>query len=72
MARNWNRFLLDRLRYRGHELTIVWDRPDGQRAYPQFEEGFTLLVDGSPAFRRTELGHVAYNLTTKELREGAP
>ncbi|GIW43604.1 MAG: hypothetical protein KatS3mg077_0886 [Candidatus Binatia bacterium] len=72
MARHWDRFLLHRLRYRGHELTIVWDRPDGQRAYPQFEEGFTLLVDSRPAFRRTELAHVSYNLTTKELREGAP
>ncbi len=69
LANQWERFLLDRLRYRGHDLTIVWDRPDGRRAYPQFEEGFSLFVDGTLAFRRAELGHLLYNLVTGELRE---
>ncbi len=72
LASKWERFLLDRLRYRGHELTIVWDRPDGQRAYPQFEEGFTVLVDGEQAFHRSTLGHVLYHLRTRELREAEP
>lgn len=71
LAKRWERFLLDGVRYRGHELTIVWDRPNGQRAYPQFEEGFSLFVDGVPAFHRAELGHIMYNLATKELREAS-
>ncbi|MCX8072733.1 MAG: hypothetical protein N3C12_09815 [Candidatus Binatia bacterium] len=72
LAKRWDRFLLDRLRYRGHDLTIVWDRPDGQRAYPQFDEGFSLLIDGALAFRRDDLGHVLYYPATKEFREVRP
>lgn len=69
LATAWSRFLLDRLRYRGHDLTIVWDQPDGQRAYSQFEEGFSVLVDGKPVFHRPQLGHVIVHLRTGELRE---
>jgi hypothetical protein len=58
LASGWDRFLLDRLRYRGHELTIVWDRPDGKRAYPQFDEGFSLYADGKRLFHSEELRHV--------------
>ncbi len=70
LAREWDRFLLDRLRYRGHDLTIVWDRPDGQRAYPKFDEGFSLYLDGERLFHDTELRHVLVHAYTKEVRDG--
>lgn len=69
LATTWSRFLLDRLRYRGHDLTIVWDQPDGQRAYPQFEEGFSVLADGKRLFHGPELRHVVVHLQTGELRD---
>ena len=54
MAREWPYFLLDRLRYRGHDLTIVWDRPDGQVRYDGYPEGFSLYIDGALAFTRAD------------------
>jgi hypothetical protein len=33
LARQWSYFLLDGLRYRGHDLTILWDQPDAQAHY---------------------------------------
>ena len=42
MALQWKYFLLDRLRYRNHDLTIVWDQPDGQARYSGYPEGFSL------------------------------
>jgi hypothetical protein len=60
-ALSWSHFLLDRLRYHGKDLTIVWDQPDGRRQYPDLPEGFSLFVDGKLAFTRTLLGSVLYD-----------
>ena len=54
----WDYFCLDGIRYRGHTLTIVWDR-DGQRYHQG--RGLTLLVDGHPAANRKELGAITLN-----------
>ena len=61
MARRWTHFALDRLRYRQHDLTIIWDQPDGQPHYAGYPEGFSLYIDDELAFTRPELGHVIYD-----------
>lgn len=63
-ALEWDHFLLDRLRYRGRDLTVVWDRPDGTRHYPALPEGFSLYVDGRAAFNRPVIGHVIFDPAT--------
>jgi hypothetical protein len=67
LAQRWDYFLLDRLRYRDHDLTIVWDRPDGQVRYSGLPEGFSLLIDGQIAFTRPSLDHLRYDPTSKAL-----
>ncbi len=57
-ADKWNYFCLDGVSYRGHVLTIIWDR-DGQRYHQG--SGLTLLVDGQRQAHRADLG----KLTTK-------
>ncbi len=49
----WDWFCLDGVPYHGHRLTILWDRT-GTR-YRQ-GSGLTVLVDGKPAARRSDLG----------------
>ena len=68
MAREWSYFLLDGLRYHGHDLTIVWDRPDGQVRYTGYPEGFSLYIDGALAFTRPDIGHVVYDPATREVK----
>jgi len=60
-ALRWTHFMLDRLRYRGHDLTIVWDQPDGHVRYDHYPEGFSLYVDGKQAFTRERLAHLLYD-----------
>jgi len=63
-ATQWDHFVLERLRYHGRDLTIVWDRPDGQLRYSGYPEGFSLYIDGRRIFTRTYLGHVIYDPAT--------
>jgi hypothetical protein len=66
-ALEWDYFLLDRLRYRGHDLTVVWDRPNGEVQYAAFPEGFSLYIDGESAFTRPEMAHVIFDPRTKTV-----
>jgi hypothetical protein len=67
-AREWPYFALDRLRLRGRELTIVWDRPnDGSVRYQGRPEGFSLWVDGELAFTRPTLDPVVYDPVQKKV-----
>lgn len=66
-ALEWDYFLLDRLRYHGHDLSIVWDRPNGSTQYASFPEGFSLYIDGELAFTRPELGHVIFDPQTRTV-----
>lgn len=68
-ATQWQYFLLDRLRYHGKDLTIVWDQPDGQPRYAGYGEGFSLYIDGRLAFTREHLGHVLYDPDTGAVAE---
>lgn len=54
----WQYFCLDGVAYRGHTLTILWDR-DGQHYHQG--KGLTLLVDGKPVANRNDLGTLKYN-----------
>jgi hypothetical protein len=67
MARDWEYFMLDGLRYRDHDLTIVWDRPDGRVRYEGFPEGFSLYIDNQLAFTRPGLAHVLYDPSKQAL-----
>jgi hypothetical protein len=71
LARQWPYFLLDRLRYRGHDLTIIWDRPDGDRRYASYPEGFSLARDGQLLFTLAALDHVVYDPLTEAVATGA-
>jgi len=68
-ALHWTYFLLDRLRYHGKDLTIVWDQPDGTVRYAGHPEGFSLYLDGKLAFTRDRLGHVIYDPATGTVEE---
>ncbi len=51
-------FRLRGVPYHGHSLDITWDRPNGERAYSDAPEGYTLTVDGEQVFTQAELGPV--------------
>ena len=51
----WDYFCLDNVNYRGHVLTIIWDK-DGQRYHQG--TGLTLLVDGKVVANRKGLGEL--------------
>jgi hypothetical protein len=53
----WDYFCLDGISYRGHSLTIVWDK-DGQRYHQG--TGLTLMVDGEVVANRKEIGLLRY------------
>jgi hypothetical protein len=68
-ALRWPYFLLDRVRYHGEDLTIVWDQPDGQVRYNGRPEGFSLYIDGKRAFTRDHLGHFIFDPATGAVDE---
>ena len=53
----WDYFCLDGVSYRGHSLTIIWDK-DGQRYHQG--TGLTLMVDGTVVANRKDLGKLTY------------
>ena len=53
----WNYFCLDGVNYRGHILTILWDK-DGQRYHQGV--GLTLMVDGKVVANRQDIGKLTY------------
>jgi hypothetical protein len=58
--RTWDYFAADRIAYRNHELSIVWDRTGSRYGIGQ---GFTILVDGEVA---------AHSATLDDLRVPLP
>jgi hypothetical protein len=53
----WSYFCLDGVNYRGHILTIIWDK-DGQRYHQG--SGLTLMVDGKVVANRQDIGKLTY------------
>lgn len=63
MAAEWDYFLVDRLRYRGRDLTIAWDRPgDGAPRYAGIPEGLSIRVDGRQVAHRADFGALEVDL----------
>lgn len=58
LARGWSHFLIDGLRYHGHDLTIVWDAPDGTVHYDGYPEGLSVYGDGKQLAHRQTLDRV--------------
>ena len=54
----WDYFCLDGVSYRGHVLTIIWDK-DGQRYHQG--SGLTVMVDGKVVANRKHIGQLKIN-----------
>jgi hypothetical protein len=60
----WEHFAINNLGYHGADLTLVWDRPGGERHYPGTPEGYSAYVNGKLAFTVDHLAHVLWNSQT--------
>ncbi|WP_115046867.1 Ig-like domain-containing protein [Xanthomonas arboricola] len=60
IAIGWEHFAADNLRYRGRNLSIVWDR-DGTHYGGNVGKGYGVYLDGQLAFRVDRLAHVIYD-----------
>jgi hypothetical protein len=59
---NWSHFAINNLRYRGHDLSIVWDDPaDGVTRYSGVPQGYSVYIDGNRAFTVNSLTRAVYN-----------
>ena len=58
-AGKWDYFCLDKVRYHGHDLSIVWDRY-GSRYYAG--KGLSVYVDGKLKANRKDMGRVRIEL----------
>ena len=65
---SYDHFMVNNARYHGHDLTVVWDKPDdGKTWYNECPEGYSLYIDGTLAFTLKDLAHVVYDSATKEI-----
>ena len=65
---SYDHFMVNNVRYHGHDLTVVWDKPDdGKTWYNECPEGYSLYIDGTLAFTLKDLAHVVYDSATKEI-----
>lgn len=61
----WDYFALRDVRYRGHDVSIIWDR-DGRRYGGA--AGLSILVDGKSAAHRAQLGPLTARLPTSPTK----
>ena len=65
---SYDHFMVNNARYHGHDLTVMWDKPDdGKTWYNECPEGYSLYIDGTLAFTLKDLAHVVYDSATKEI-----
>lgn len=64
----WDHFAINNLRYHGADLTLVWDRPGGERHYRGTPEGYSVYVDGRLAFNVDRLAHVRWSSRSGSAR----
>lgn len=62
----WEYFCLDNLPYHSHQLTIVWDKPDGNDQYNDGDEGFTLYIDGKKILNVSSLKKIYFDYSKIE------
>lgn len=65
----WDYFCVDNLTYHNHNLTIVWDKPDGKDYYNDGDEGFTLYVDEKRRINVPNLKKILYDYSEIEKEE---
>jgi len=64
IAFGYQHFMVNNVRYHGHDLTIVWD-PDGS-AYG-LGAGYSLFVDGAKKVSTDKLGKLTYDPNTNQV-----
>lgn len=65
---SYDHFMVNNIRYHGKDITISWDKPDGNKYYgDNVPEGFAVWIDGESAFVLNDLVHVVYDAKTGEL-----
>jgi len=64
----WSHFRLEGLRYRGHDISIIYESRRGKNAYDDVERGLTVIVDGEVASHVPKLEAVSVELLAS-LRE---
>lgn len=65
---DWPHFTATDLRYRGRDLTIVWDDPtDGESHHPGVPEGYSAYLDGQRAFTVDRLAHLVWDPDTGQV-----
>lgn len=62
----YDHFMVNNLRYHGHDLTIVWDE-DG--SHYGLGEGYSLFIDGERKATADALGRFVYDPATNEIAE---
>jgi hypothetical protein len=61
----WDHFAINNLSYHGADLTLVWDRPGGEKHhYPGVPQGYSVYINGRRAFTVDHLAHVLWNSRT--------
>jgi hypothetical protein len=61
----WTHFAANNIRYRGADLSVVWDDPaDGVTRYSGVPQGYSVFVNGTRAFTVDRLTRVVYNPAT--------
>jgi hypothetical protein len=64
----WDHAMVDNLRYRDRDLTVVWDDPsDGVAHYPGVPEGYSVFVDGVRAFTVDRLTRAVWDPATGQV-----
>ncbi len=67
------RFLLDGQRYRGHDVTLVWDAPGDEipDAYADGRKGLDVYLDGRMVSSTKSLSRIQINMKTRQPISGA-
>ena len=66
LCAGWSYFRLEGLRYRGHDVSIIYDtRPEGER-YDDIEPGLTVIIDGEIAAHQPDLAPLTMELPEPE------
>ena len=69
---NWSHFVINNLRYRNSDLTIVWDNPsDGIVRYNGVPEGYSIYVNGTRRATINQLVPMTYNPATGAVTTSA-
>jgi len=68
IAFGYEHFMVNNLRYHGHDVTIVWD-PDGSRY--GLGAGYSLFLDGEKKVSTDRLGRLTYDPNTNQVQAEA-